>query len=219
LGSLLLWLIFTEAHLLKLADNVIIIREGKVVQQRRDTTQAKIMMEHALHTTEYSGPVPGSNRHRDNNAEGTASTVDDSPADEQDLSRRTGDTQVYTYYAKSVGWSLSAAYFLTHATVIFCMKFPDIWLKWWSEAEVAHPGQRTWLYVGVNVGFALFAVLCVVAMLLILYIFVVPRASSRIHKRLLDTVMVAPYAFFARTAAGVTLNRYFYERTSLSSHH
>jgi ATP-binding cassette subfamily C (CFTR/MRP) protein 1 len=196
-----------EARLLKLADSVIFIREGKAVQQHKDTTQAEILMEHTLQSTSSSGPATESNRHAESDAQGTELNVRDTLVDGQDLSRRTGDTRVYAYYAKAVGWRLSLAFFSSHAIVIFSMKFPDIWLKWWSEAEVAHLGQRTWLYVGVNIGLATFAMLCVIVMLLILFIFVVPQASSRIHKRLLDTVMAAPYSFFACTAAGVTLNR------------
>lgn len=128
----------------------------------------------------------------------------------EDLSRQTGDTRVYAYYAKAVGWPLSLAFLLSNAVVIFGMKFPDIWLKWWSEDERAHPGQRTWLYIGVNVGLAICALASVVVMLLVLFILAVPQASARIHKRLLDTVMNAPYSFFAATATGVTLNRYVY---------
>ncbi|KAJ4315644.1 hypothetical protein N0V94_005841 [Neodidymelliopsis sp. IMI 364377] len=143
------------------------------------------------------GKIPGAT----NEAPAAEATIEDNATLAEDLSRQTGDTRVYAYYAKAVGWSLSLAFLLSNAVVIFGMKFPDIWLKWWSEDEKAHPGQHTWFYIGVNLGLAVCSLLSVVVMLLVLFILAVPQASARIHKRLLDTAMKAPYSFFASTAA------------------
>ena len=56
--------------------------------------------------------------------------------------RLTGDIKIYAYYAKAVGWLL-ALYLCLQAATTFLMKFPDMWLGWWSAAETSKPGHRT----------------------------------------------------------------------------
>ena len=190
------------------------MNDGAALQQFRGSEESRNQVEQSRSITVESSPESNTKPAASKDAlDADVATGDDSAITE-DLSRQTGDTRVYAYYAKAVGWPLSLAFLLSNAVVIFGLKFPDIWLKWWSEDEKAHPGQRTWLYVGVNIGLAAFALLSVIIMLLVLFILAVPQASARIHKRLLDTVMNAPYSFFASTAAGITLNRYGFVRRS-----
>jgi ABC-type multidrug transport system fused ATPase/permease subunit len=193
---------------LTLAHSVIFMEHGTAVQRFKGPEESKDQLNslpsiYNKLTSSISSQVAASREPLD-----SAEALVDNSTLTEDLARQTGDTHVYAYYAKAVGWPFSLAFLLSNAVVIFGMKFPDIWLKWWSEDEKAYPGQRTWLFMGVNIGLAICALASVVVMLLVLFILAVPQASARIHKRLLDTVINAPYSFFAATAAGVTLNRY-----------
>lgn len=185
---------------------------GMAVQQFRGSNRSRDQLEQIPNVNLGPNPELAIKPGATNDAPDADTAIGDDTALAEDFSRQTGDTRVYAYYAKAVGWPLSLTFLLSNAFVIFGMKFPDIWLKWWSEDEKAHPGQHTWFYIGVNISLAVCALLCVVIMLLVLFILAVPQASARIHKRLLDTVMKAPYSFFAFTAAGITLNRYDFLR-------
>lgn len=120
--------------------------------------------------------------------------------------RLAGDLRIYAYYASAVGWIL-AFYLVTQATTTFLMRFPDVWLRWWSAAEVSHVGQGTRFYLGIYCMFAGLALCSMVIGILTLFTGVMPRSSARLHRRLLDTVMSAPYPFLAVTDSGVILNR------------
>jgi ATP-binding cassette subfamily C (CFTR/MRP) protein 1 len=43
---------------------------------------------------------------------------------QKDLTRRTGDVQVYKYYIKSIGWKHITALFVLMAVAEFCLYFP-----------------------------------------------------------------------------------------------
>jgi ATP-binding cassette subfamily C (CFTR/MRP) protein 1 len=61
--------------------------------------------------------------------------------------RLAGDLRIYAYYARAAGWIL-APYLCCQATTTFLMKFPDVWLRWWSAAEISHPGGRVGFCLG-----------------------------------------------------------------------
>jgi len=121
--------------------------------------------------------------------------------------RIAGDIRLYAYYAKAVGWML-AFYFCAHTATIFFIKFPDVWLRWWSAAEVSHPGRHTGFYLGIYCMFGGLSLCGMIIAILAIFTGVLPRSSARLHRRLLDTVMSAPYSFLSATDLGIILNRY-----------
>jgi ATP-binding cassette, subfamily C (CFTR/MRP), member 1 len=121
--------------------------------------------------------------------------------------RQDGDLRVYVFYARVVGWIL-AVYLCLQASTTFFIKFPDVWLRWWSAAEASDPGKHTRFYLGIYCMFAGLAICSMVIGLLTLATGVMPRSSLRLHKRLLDAVMTARYSFLSVTDSGIILNRW-----------
>ena len=121
-------------------------------------------------------------------------------------SRLHGDLRVYVYYAQVVGWIL-AVYLCLQASTTFFIKFPDVWLRRWSAAEASDPGKHTRFYLEIYCMFAGLAICSMVIRLLTLATGVMPRSSSRLHKRLLDPVMTARYSILSATDSGIILNR------------
>jgi ATP-binding cassette subfamily C (CFTR/MRP) protein 1 len=97
---------------------------------------------------------------------GKKSSTVQGPTSEQfaDLSRRTGDTSVYLYYLKSIGFRysvLAAAIILSHLfavnfprifhfanlCLIYANTFAEIWLKWYAEGTISSSGTFIGVYV------------------------------------------------------------------------
>lgn len=124
----------------------------------------------------------------------------------QSKNRSSGDSKIYYYYARAIGWVLGL-YLSAALLTTFFIKFPDLWLRWWAVAEASHPGQRTAFYLGIYGMFGGLAVIFMVLSILLLFTIVMPRSSAHLHKRLLETVISAPYTFLVTTDSGVILNR------------
>ncbi|XMA20366.1 hypothetical protein WAI453_013157 [Rhynchosporium graminicola] len=78
-------------------------------------------------------------------------------------SRQTGDVTLYMYYFKSLGWGSTVALGILMCGYAAFLKFPSVWVQWWSEAETSDPGVHTNLYVGI---YGLFSGLCVLSLIL-----------------------------------------------------
>lgn len=55
-----------------------------------------------------------------------------------DLTRKTGDTAVYGYWLRSIGWRLGGSFLLGNLLYAFFLTFPQFWLKWWTDDEEGH---------------------------------------------------------------------------------
>nr|POE63570.1 metal resistance protein ycf1 [Quercus suber] len=142
-----------------------------------------------------------------------ATKVDDAL---QDLSRRTGDSTVYTYYAKSIGWRLGSVILVSAASFAFCMQFPTLWVRWWSEAESnENDAYPLGLWIGIHMLLAVTAVSSVTIHIWVMLVRSVPKSSAILHKQLLVAVMRAPYSFFVKTDSGITLNRFSNDMSSI----
>lgn len=132
-------------------------------------------------------------------------TEDDLQAE---TNRRTGDSAIYLYYVRAVGW-IAAIIFIVSVTIfIFAQSFPTIWVKLWAEYNDEFPNQRLGYYLGIYGMLGGLALLFLIISCWQLIITMVPRSGVAFHKRLLDTVLGSPMSFFASTDTGVTLNRF-----------
>ncbi|KAG0159724.1 hypothetical protein PDIDSM_7248 [Penicillium digitatum] len=125
-----------------------------------------------------------------------------------DASRRAGDSSLYFLYAKEMGWI--AVISVLSASIGFCFfsRFPNIWLEWWSEAEIEEPGKSTTRYIAGYAGFGVSSAICFFLVYWIFMVQSVPRTSVRLHRRLLKAVTAAPLASLVSTDTGVMLNRF-----------
>ena len=128
---------------------------------------------------------------------------------QQDLARRTGDMAVYAYYAKSIGWKYGLITIFTAIGFAFGMKFPDLWVRWWSEDESSGRSEHPLgLWIGIFIFLGLTAVVSVFVHIWVMLVYAVPKSSAKLHQQLLLAVMRAPYSFFVNTDSGITLNRF-----------
>ncbi|GKZ48059.1 hypothetical protein AbraIFM66951_011809 [Aspergillus brasiliensis] len=132
-------------------------------------------------------------------------TVDDIA----DISRRMGDTAVYTYYLKAIGWRHT----LVACTIIvvhtFSSVFPQIWLELFTDDN----GKKAAQFIGVYVLLAAAASGSQGLMIWQIMIKIVIRSGLELHKILVRTVVNAPMQFFAEVDTGVILNRFSQDMT------
>ncbi|KAF7522055.1 hypothetical protein PCG10_007679 [Penicillium crustosum] len=125
-----------------------------------------------------------------------------------DVSRQVGDSSLYILYANEMGWVL--VILVLSASIGFCFfsRFPNIWLEWWSEAEIQNSGKSSTRYIAGYAGFGVSSAICFFLIYWIFMVESVPRTSVRLHRRLLKAVTAAPLASLVSTDTGVILNRF-----------
>ncbi|WQF87903.1 Putative AAA+ ATPase domain, ABC transporter type 1, transmembrane domain-containing protein [Colletotrichum destructivum] len=115
---------------------------------------------------------------------------------------------LYKYYFSTMGWGSTFLVFASSATFVFCFKFPDLWLKWWTESESRQQETNTTLYMTVYVLLAAVALIVLVSFSWSLKLVAVPRAAARLHQDLLSTTIAAPYYFLVAAGSGSIVNRF-----------
>ncbi|EGX95333.1 ATP-binding cassette transporter, putative [Cordyceps militaris CM01] len=117
---------------------------------------------------------------------------------------------VYKTYLHSVGLGNAVLFLLLGGLYAVAMKFPDVWVQWWSNDSSAGGGGRhsTGYWIGV------YAVLECLPLLMLglwdwhLSYVVVPVAGMSLHTTLLTTVLDAPFAYISSVDAGSIINRF-----------
>ncbi len=122
--------------------------------------------------------------------------------------RRTGDLQVYQYYARVVGFLNFAIFIALGSVFVFALVFPQYIVKWWAEENERHPNGRLGYYLGAYFGLGWVAIGSLGAACLQLVVRMMPRASSTFHTVLLRTTLNAPLSLFAGNNLGSTVNRF-----------
>ncbi|OGM47734.1 ABC transporter [Aspergillus bombycis] len=131
---------------------------------------------------------------------------------EVDATRQSGDTAVYAYYLQAVGWRDSIFLFILGAVSVFCDKFPTVWLEWWVQNSHTRPGNNGF-YFGIYIMFGVSSLILVLLTVRHMFVQIVPSASKKLHKQLLDTVMKTPLSLSLATDIGITLNRFSQDMT------
>lgn len=93
----------------------------------------------------------------------------------------------------------------------------SVWLGWWSDSELQHPGQDQARYAGVYGAWGAAAIVSHTLLLWTSLIQAVPVMSIKLHRSLLDKVMLAPLSLFVSTDNGVTVNRFSQDITLIDS--
>ncbi|CEI66013.1 unnamed protein product [Fusarium venenatum] len=127
------------------------------------------------------------------------------PKEEIDLSRKTGDTECYLIYVRSMGWKVISIVFPASVTGAVLEAMPQIWLRIWTEKG---DGSKDTRYTGGYVGLVVASM--IMALLNIGYFLIegVERSSNNLHEQLLKAVCKAPLYFFTTTENGSILNRF-----------
>ncbi|KAK1994915.1 P-loop containing nucleoside triphosphate hydrolase protein [Colletotrichum falcatum] len=125
--------------------------------------------------------------------------------------RRLGDFSLYRFYLGSIGPTLTITFVLAAATYIFLGFMPNVWLRIWTERGTSDGSRGA--YFGAYLAFCLGTVLSSGLAVGLFFVVVIPRSATRLHWKLLDSVLKAPLWFFAMVDGGVTLNRFSQDMT------
>ncbi|PYH31531.1 uncharacterized protein BO87DRAFT_418037 [Aspergillus neoniger CBS 115656] len=197
-----------SGHHLRFADNVVILNSsGRIEKQgpRRSLGFASHVYPDTTDATPETQTVL-----TDSGEETSTKKVETLTADDiADISRRMGDTAVYTYYLKAIGWRHT----LVACTIIivhtFSSVFPQIWLELFTDDN----GKKAAQFIGVYVLLAVAASGSQGLMIWQIMIKIVITSGLGLHKILVQTVINAPMHFFAEVDSGVILNRFSQDMT------
>ncbi|KAG8410598.1 hypothetical protein J3459_017074 [Metarhizium acridum] len=126
----------------------------------------------------------------------------------EDLMRKSGDPALYIYYFRSIGWALGITGLAIGILQQFFQVFPQIWLKWWGEANSSGSHVDTGKYFGV---YAFFLAMCPVLIgfeCWVMFVKIIPKSAQVLHWTLLSTVLRAPLSLFVTMDSGDIMNRF-----------
>ncbi|KAK0391974.1 hypothetical protein NLU13_1472 [Sarocladium strictum] len=130
---------------------------------------------------------------------------------EDTTQRQSGDFSLYKFYLESIGPTLTIAFILAAAAYIFLGFMPNIWLRILTERGTNNEDRGA--YFGAYLSFCLGTVIFSGVAIGLFFVVVIPHSASRLHWKLLDSVLQAPLWFFTTVDSGVTLNRFSQDMT------
>ncbi|KAL7914654.1 P-loop containing nucleoside triphosphate hydrolase protein [Trichoderma velutinum] len=126
----------------------------------------------------------------------------------ENLTQRMGDSSLYAYYFRSIGWKLALGSLFFSTAEQFLAQFAQIWLKWWTEANEGRSDTNTGMYYGVYAMFLCLGVAAIGVDCWFMFVVLIPRSAEWLHWQLLEATMKAPMAFFNYVDTGDLLNRF-----------
>ncbi|KAL6806010.1 P-loop containing nucleoside triphosphate hydrolase protein [Trichoderma sp. SZMC 28012] len=126
----------------------------------------------------------------------------------ENLTQRMGDSSLYAYYFRSIGWKLALGALFFSTAEQFLNQFAQIWLKWWTEANEGHSDTNTGMYYGIYAMFLCLGVVAIGVDCWFMFVVLIPRSAEWLHWQLLEATMKAPMAFFNSVDTGDLINRF-----------
>ncbi|KAG5781755.1 hypothetical protein H9Q73_004573 [Fusarium xylarioides] len=194
-------LVTSNVHYLPFADFVTIIEDGRTTRNQVPYSQLE-----ATETLNTITPIET----RESTQKGIVMV---SPKKEIDLARKTGDTDCYKIYVRSMGWKVVSIIFPLSVIGAVLEAMPQIWLRIWTEKG---EGSKDAHYAGGYIGLVFASM--VLALLNINYFLIVgvEKSSNKLHEQLLNSVCRAPLHFFTSTESGSILNRFSQDITLIN---
>ncbi|KAF9959717.1 hypothetical protein BGZ72_008964 [Mortierella alpina] len=214
-------------HHLEQADQIVVIRDGKVsetgkygaLMANKDAfyqllTDYSVNQGKQRHNDETTGDVSNSEDEDDTTQDG-CEKVSDAIVKKDDKAELIAEEKVvigsvswnvYKIYARAASYKWSVAVVILFVAAQAVQIGTNLWLKHW--ASVAGTGEDVGMFLGV------YGALIVVFMLLnvgssyVAMVLAAIRASTRLHDRLLTTMMRLPMSFFDTTPLGRIVNRF-----------
>ncbi|KAF5859185.1 hypothetical protein ETB97_003197 [Aspergillus alliaceus] len=199
-------------HLLAHADAIIVLDNGRVVEQGtyQDilnrlpelAMKLEIPSDAAITLTTDDTKIPEAVE-RSDSISTTSTDIED-----LDRSRQRGTWSVYLYYFHHAGFFSLFIFTIFTILYTFSSVFSTLWLQWWVEENERKPNSRLGMYVGI---YGLLFVVSAVSLISACWIIFVPMLSStslKLHSDLLKAALSAPFGFFKTTDTGSTTNRF-----------
>ncbi|OJK02591.1 hypothetical protein ASPACDRAFT_1864098 [Aspergillus aculeatus ATCC 16872] len=194
-----------------LADEIFVLEDGRVAQHTLSSPPTQSSETQSL-STEADEEVPKqwpmvSERCVEPEEEELPSD-DNSRSQGSTQSSHVEDGAGYLYYLKSTGRTLASVYVILILIAAFCQDFPNLWMKWWSNADSQGSSQLSGMYLGVFIAFAVGTVVVGAAGSWVYLIRMISNSAERLHIDLLRSIMSAPLSWLNGTTAGDILNRF-----------
>ncbi|KAK2756862.1 ABC multidrug transporter [Colletotrichum kahawae] len=192
-----------------IADNVVLLSKMRSIEQAGPS----ISLATAFKDVDFE-PRPEEFIQQDEDINATTETSKSKTSETKDehvTQRQSGDFSLYKFYLRSMGPVLTITFILAAATYIFLGFMPNIWLRIWTERGT-NDGSRG-AYFGAYLSFCLGTVLFSGLAIGLFFVVVIPHSATRLHWKLLDSVLKAPLWFFTTVDSGVTLNRFSQDMT------
>ncbi|VTO84019.1 unnamed protein product [Fusarium graminearum] len=188
----------SNARFLSSADCITVVDEGRITRNQITYSELELTETLKVITPTQSPEI----------VQKDIATV--SPKEEIDLSRKTGDTECYKIYVRSMGWKVIGIVFPTAVMGAVMEAMPQIWLRIWTEKG---DGSKDAKYVGGYVGLVVAAMILALVNISYFLIMGVEKSSNNLHEQLLKSVCRAPLRFFTTTENGSILNRFSQDMT------
>ncbi|KAI0418432.1 hypothetical protein F5X98DRAFT_119177 [Xylaria grammica] len=132
-------LVTSRPETLALMDSVIVLRDGKVVEEGPgDTIQSEYAKPLRIGNIDTATDIHSLNEQVEGDQDVALSIRDpelDCTAQELNLQRRKGSLSIYTYYLQSAGKSLLVLWLGGTITGAVLVNFTTIWIHKWTEAN------------------------------------------------------------------------------------
>ncbi|GAQ47010.1 hypothetical protein ASPNIDRAFT_189460 [Aspergillus niger] len=197
----------SDQHL-RFADNVVVLNSSGRIEKQGSRRSLGFASHVNPDTTDAAPETPTALT--ENGEETSTKKVETLTVDDiADISRRMGDTAVYTYYLKAIGWRHT----LVACTIIIVHTFSSVFPQIWLELFTNDNGKKAAQFIGVYVLLAVAASGSQGLMIWQIMIKIVITSGLGLHKILVRTVINAPMHFFAEVDSGVILNRFSQDMT------
>ncbi|KAF5511663.1 ABC transporter atnG [Colletotrichum siamense] len=201
-------LVSSDSRRLPFADDVVFLNEdGQIKAAELASTASqlsRLVKPSAVSNTSKDATVDTSGLGNEKPPEAIINALEE----QADATRQLGDWAMYSFYAKAAGWfslSMFAGFMVVFA---FFDSFPDIWLKWWTEANEQRPNQDLGKWVGVYAALGVGSIVSFFISIWFLFIIIINHSGVYFHSVLLDTTSRAPMSFHSSVDSGVTVNRF-----------
>ncbi|KAK4216035.1 P-loop containing nucleoside triphosphate hydrolase protein [Rhypophila decipiens] len=218
LGTTVFWITSSTRHY-HMADYVVVLETGGRIEEQGPWSKLKASGQHISrlihsHDADHKSNSAAKQEDADEYERGQQKqqvTISKSP-DDMKTTRGDGDLSLYGYYFSSAGHkSIMFLLFCTASTAFF-MTFPQYWMKWWTEdAATRNQDSNHTTTAFYATGYALLALAAWISTNGIMWsqlLWVAPAASIMLHRRLLETILGAPLAYFSTTDTGTILNHF-----------
>ncbi|KAK4449692.1 hypothetical protein QBC34DRAFT_350884 [Podospora aff. communis PSN243] len=206
LGTTVLLITHATQHL-PLADHIIILDENGAIAEQGSwddlRADAGYISKIVLKDKEGDGSKPRDRAEPENEGQDSAKPSEEA-GKMQELTRKTGDITLYTYYFGAIGQVRLSVLLLSVSSYATFLALIPFWLRLFAESG----GERVWFYSGIYFALTIGAFMSVMTTVSNIFLFIGPHAGTELHSRLLSTVMYAPQSYFTSTDTGTTLNRF-----------
>lgn len=127
---------------------------------------------------------------------------------DSDARRQLGDSEVYKYYFASAGRKPIVIFAFAMAVFAFGDAFPNVWLKWWAQANAKAPNTNLDKWLGVYAAIGVISIIALFFGVWQIFVVTITRSGLYFHRLLRQTVSRASMDFFSTVDNGITINRF-----------